>query len=237
MRCNLLRTNKQAVKWAWWPEAHNYAPISILSTGNLCGGHQSPNTTQLWYECHPCTHAVNYTEAPINDGFPLLFSTPLSTCLPSSQWEGEGGWAWTPVHLGRVFSHTLLLAAQGSSIILFLSPLTTFTRPLLYSICNRNSLLLQWQMHSINGITLILCHCQPDTSETSPTPLHQMGEKLMVLVHVVTAGGIYQLELVHVLLWGVTGSLTYKALMWLPWFVYTPLWYHINLLPWCLLSK
>ena len=82
-----------------------------------------------------------HTEAPINDGFPLLLSTPLfSTCVPSSQWKREG-WAWTAVHLRRVFLHTWLLAAQGSSIILFLSPLPTFTRPLLYSICNRNSLL------------------------------------------------------------------------------------------------
>ena len=81
-----------------------------------------------------------HTEAPINDGFPLLLSTPLfSTCVPSSQWKREG-WAWTAVHLRRVFLHWLL-AAQGSSIILFLSPLPTFTRPLLYSICNRNSLL------------------------------------------------------------------------------------------------
>ena len=69
---------------------------------------------------------------------------------------------------------------------------------------------LQWQMHSINGIMLILCHCQPDTSDASPT-LASNGERLMV--HVVTAVGMYQQELVDVLLLGVTCSLTSKALM------------------------
>jgi len=44
-----------------------------------------------------------------------------------------------------------------------------------------------------------------------PPPLHQMGERLMV--HVVTAVGMYQQELVDVLLLGVTCSLTSKALM------------------------
>jgi len=65
-------------------------------------------------------------------------------------------------------------------------------------------------MHSINGIMLILCHCQPDTSDASPT-LASNGERLMV--HVVTAVGMYQQELVDVLLLGVTCSLTSKALM------------------------
>ena len=35
---------------------------------------------------------------------------------------------------------------------------------------------LQWQMHSINGIMLILCHCQPDTSDASPTLASNGGE-------------------------------------------------------------
>jgi hypothetical protein len=59
---------------------------------------------------------------------------------------------------------------------------------------------------------LILCHCQPDTSDAPPppTPPHpciKYGERLMpdaLMVHVVTAGSIYQLELVDVLLLGVT---------------------------------
>ncbi|TKW33105.2 hypothetical protein SEVIR_2G212750v4 [Setaria viridis] len=33
-------------------------------------------------------------------------------------------------------------------------------------------------MHSINGIMLILCHCQPDTSDAFPT-LASNGERLM----------------------------------------------------------
>ena len=115
-----------------------------------------------------------HTEAPINDGFPLLLSTPLfSTCVPSSQWKREG-WAWTAVHLRRVFLHWLL-AAQGSSIILFLSPLPTFTRPLLYSICNRNSLLFAMAdaLNKWNHADFVPLPAR--YLKMHPPPLHQMG--------------------------------------------------------------
>ena len=91
------------------------------------------------------------------------------------------------MHLGRVFLHTWLLASscpgkqQAAASFSFpphsqLSPDPYST--LWYSICNRNSLLLQRQMHSINGIMLILCQCQPDaTTQMHPPHLHQMGRR------------------------------------------------------------
>ncbi|KAJ1289669.1 hypothetical protein BS78_02G182400 [Paspalum vaginatum] len=51
----------------------------------------------------------------------------------------------------------------------------------------------QIMMHPINGIMLIMCHCQPDTSVHPPTCIKWGGA---LMVHVVAAGGIYQLELV-----------------------------------------
>jgi len=80
-----------------------YTPISILSTGGIfVEDIKAP--IQHRYDMS-ATHAhidrgsQLHTEAPINDGFPLLLSTPLfSTCVPSCQWKREG-WAWTAVHL------------------------------------------------------------------------------------------------------------------------------------------
>ena len=153
------------------------------------------------------------------------------------------------MHLGRVFLHTWLLAScpgkqQAAASFSFpphsqLSPDPYST--LWYYICNRNSLLLQWQMHSINGIMLILCQCQPDaTTQMHPPHLHQMGRRRADGACGYSRGhlpaGISRCMHV-VLLLGVICSFTCKAplFMWYPWFVHAPLYLlsHINLLLWC----
>ena len=118
-------------------------PISILSTGNLCGGHQSPNWTKMWYECHPCMLSITQTEASMM----MVFRPPLPNFGCPAQWHWGTDMEW--LHLRRVFLHKI----SWSSIIL-LPPLQTFTR-LLLSLLLHLHYYCQWQMHSINGIMLI----------------------------------------------------------------------------------
>jgi hypothetical protein len=93
------------------------------------------------------------------------------TFFSLSEGEREGGWAWTAVHLGRVFLHMIVSYPEKQHQHHSLSlPALNFHQTPTPPFAIGVHYCLQWQMHSINEIMLILCHCQTDaTSVASPT--------------------------------------------------------------------